>query len=110
NTQFERAARGGHALGQFDSLDECHRNAITPADHAQAHTFCSALGGFDAKIIFEQAEKRGYFARGALPVMRGERVKRERADSKPGRSANHSANSADAGVMPFRARKAAGRS
>ena len=101
DAQFEGAAGGSDALGGVDGLREGWRNAITPADDAQANAFGGALGRLRAKIFFEQAEERNDFAEGASPVVGREGVKRERADAERGSSVNGAANGFHSGAMAF---------
>ena len=107
DAQFERASGGGKLFGGFDGLRERRRNPVAPADHAQANACCGACGGFGAKIFFEQPEQGDDLAHGALPVVRGKRVQRQRADTQAGSGTHDAADRFDAGAMSFGAGEAA---
>ena len=66
------------------------------------------VGGFGAKIFLEQREQAPATSlMRAFPIVRGERIERERADAQAGSGADDAADGFDAGAMAFGARQAA---
>ena len=81
--------RRAHRLGQ----------PVAPADHAQPHVVLLEPGDLGREEAAEQPHQRRHFGGRPLPVVRRERVERERADPEPRRGFDDAADGLDADAV-----------
>jgi hypothetical protein len=107
DAQFESAAGGREFFRGVNGFGERGRDAVAPADDAQADSGGGAPFGFRTEIFLEQDEQRGDFAERTAPIIGGERVESESANAEAGGGADDAANGFDSGAMAFGANQAA---
>ena len=116
-TSYFRVLIGDRELGfaevsRLTSKSDCQEPAenleiLHPADHVEPDVVgeeCLQLG---AEVPLQQHHQRADFSRRPLPVLHGERVKREDPDAETGGGFNRVADGVDAGPVTLDARQVA---
>ena len=78
--KMEPPAAGRQPLRHLDLLRKTTRQPIAPSDHREPNAGAPKAWTFDDEISVEERHQARDFRRRTLPVIRGERIKREHVD------------------------------
>src|SRR5688500_5086071 len=81
DAEMEGSAIAGLLFDMRDAVPERIRDAIPASDHAEADTLVRQVRTFGVQILLEQEHQVVDLAPRTAPVVRGERIERERGDA-----------------------------